>query len=288
VNVNEPTALYDTNCQVVVATNCLKLWYTSTSGNSTGYAESLLSPIAFTNFGDVATSNCHQPAVVKVGGTYHLYCSHLQTQIDHYTSTNGTSWTLANAAVISLGSAGAWDANQVCNPTVTVNPDGSGNWYMLYCGNALSGAWGDGAYRTGGATSPDGVTWTKVTANPVTGQTDTFPQLTQGEPSSINYINGVWYEWDGQISRFASPTFNGLWIWDQPHLSLLASAFNEGNGTTAGYGADPTMIEVSGKCYLFYDANDANTDKGVIKVAIANMPMSQLVTTSEGATTDWP
>jgi hypothetical protein len=287
VNIQEPTALYDVNCQIVVATNCLKLWFTYTAG-TVGYAESSLSPIAFTAYGSnpvISASNCHQPTVVKVAITYHLYCANSTIQIDHWSSTNGTSWTLANSAVIVRGSAGAWDANQVVNPGALYNPDGTGTWYMLYGANALSGPWGDGFYRTGGATSPDGITWTKITANPIVGMADEFSPttaLTQGGPS-LGYVNGIWYDWDELIGRFASPTFNGLWIWNQPHLSLLNSAFNENS-----YAADPTVIEANRQSYMFYAANDGNGDVGVIKAVFAPMPLSQLVTTSEGVTTDWP
>ena len=287
VNIQEPTALYDGNCQILAAANCIKLWFSYTAG-TTGYAESLPSPVAFTAFGSnpvISASNCHQPTVVKVGTTYHLYCTNSNTQFDHWTSTNGTSWTLANSAVLTRGISGTWDSNILNNPAVAYNPDGSGNWYMIYAGESLTGVWGNGVYRDGGATSLDGVTWTKVAANPFFGVDDaqafTIGLISQSGPS-FAYVNNTWYDWDDGLTRFASPTFNGLWIWTQPHASLRGSAFNE-----TSYAADPTVIEVNRQSYMFYAAND-QAAVGVIKALFAPMPLSLLVTTSEGATTDWP
>jgi hypothetical protein len=92
------------------------------------------------------------------GATYHAYGSYdNDTKIGHATSPDGITWTLdvANNPVLTVGGAGAWD-----NTTVAVfNPwKEGGTWYALYRGNGS---------KTGLATSPDGLIWTKSASNPV-------------------------------------------------------------------------------------------------------------------------
>lgn len=290
--VTEPMVLYDSTCPLLLLANCFRLWYSANS-IGIGYAESPDGKL-WTNNGAAGTTilaSIIQPSVLKVAGTYHLYGSTIAgTQFNHYTSADGfNSWVLVDAAILVPGTTGAWDDTKVNNAFVSFSPDGSGSWYMLYGG--FSG--GSGSYssnwRTGGATSPDGHTWTKATANPFSGAfTDAI-----GANSSLNgsnphlaYVNGTWWDWDGAwgIIRYASPVFNGFWIWSQPHDSIWQSSADE-----SAQLADCTIVEVNGKTYIWYVAFSTNSSGvGVIKLAIANMPMSVLVTTAEGATTDWP
>lgn len=305
--LGEPLVLYDSNCPVLSIANCFRMWYSTAGETTIGNAESA-DGLSWTNHGAAGSSvltGCVQPAVLKISATYHMYCTrNINTgPIDHYTSADGITWASVDSSVIGSGAAGTWDSGHVNNPYVQFSPDGSGTWYMLYGGlSDGSGAW-SANWRTGGATSTDGHTWTKLTANPTIGQADVFiaPSATVGlgccgNPSFF-YINGGWWDWDGSygIVRFASPTFNDLWIWSQPHGSLLIESADESNQL-----ADPSLLQAAcpsainsaagAQCtymyYTGYSTNSAGTS--VIKLAIANMPMSQLVTTAEGATTDWP
>lgn len=285
--VQEPMVLFDTNPQLIAGTNVFKLWY-SASASSIGYAESL-DGITWTVGSPLSSLSGHrQAAVVKVSGTYHGYFANTtDTQIDHFTAPDGVTWTLVSSAVIAEGGVNAWDSSAIANPSVLFNPDGSGNWYMLYGGNSNTGPWQ--GFRTGGATSPDGNTWTKITANPMMGNSDNQPQSGNccGNPS-LQYVNGTWWDWDGSATgglvRFTSPVFNGLWIWSQPHVSVAQAGFDENSQI-----ADPSILEVNGKTYMYYAAYSSNSNAlGVLKVVIANMPMSLLVSTNEGTTTDRP
>jgi hypothetical protein len=303
----EPLALYDTTCPQLSISTCFRLWYSTAGETTIGYAES---PDGFkwTNHGAAGSSvltSCVAASVLKVASTYHMYCGRAQNTgpIDHYTSPDGITWTIADSGVIALGSAAAWDDLGVANASVQYSPDGSGTWYMLYGGDSDgTGIWtGFGGWRTGGATSPDGHTWTKLAANPTIGQADVFYPSHAGFACCGNpnffYINGGWWDWDGSygIVRFASPVFNGLWIWSQPHASLLEASADESNQL-----ADPSLLQAAcpsainsvtgSQCtFMFYTSYSTNSvGTSVIKLAIANMPMSQLVTTAEGATTDWP
>ena len=80
-------------------------------------------------------------------------------RIGYATSADGILWEkFTGNPVLTVGSAGAWDANRVSNPTVVK----VGSTYHLWYSSGLGSAGG-----IGHATSPDGTTWTKDAANPV-------------------------------------------------------------------------------------------------------------------------
>jgi hypothetical protein len=296
--VNESSVIYDANCSLIsVPANCFKLWFSGGNGNGIEYAESP-DGIVWTHHGPpgstILTNPSHpiQPCVLKVGATYHLYVTSTgTTQVDHYTSSDGINWTAAGLAVISRGPAGAWDATLIANPHILYNPDASGNWYMLYGGKSDgTGIWSS-QFRDGGATSVDGVTWTKASANPFTGQNDVFWGSVNSGVGGIGnpflaYINGQWVDWSGSygVVRFSSPVFNGLWIWSQIHPSIFIGSDDESNQL-----ADPVLLEVNGITYLWYNGYSTNSPAlGILKLVIAPMSLARLIQTNEGTTTDWP
>jgi hypothetical protein len=299
---SEPMGMYDSvNCPTLGSTPCVRVWF-SLDGAGIGELETA---DGVTNVkahgGAVPTavlSGPVQPAVVKVGSTYHLYGVNQPngTHIDHYTSSDGNTWTLSQASVITTGSAGSIDVTALANPSVLYNPDGSGLWYMTYgCEGIWNGA--GPTYRTCGATTSDvngNTGWTKVAANPLLGHSDVPTWLNSTSDESfgnpdLHYINGNWYEWDGSftIFRFASKTFNDLWVWSQSHPSIRQNSADE-----SAQISDPSMVDcfaTLGKTFFYYDAYSLNsTGAGVLKVATAPLPLSSIVTTSEGTTSDWP
>ena len=79
-------------------------------------------------------------------------------------STDGKYWSL-RSKVLSLGSSGSWDDNYACFGTVLYF---EGIWHMWYSGGRTGTGGGMGTTGIGYATSPDGIAWTKHTANPLT------------------------------------------------------------------------------------------------------------------------
>lgn len=248
--------------------------------------------------GNAIVSNCFEPSVVRIGGTYHLFCTAgAFARFDHYTSTNKITWTLSASGIITT-SINALAQTGVANMSVLYNPDGSGNWYALFGCNGFNATFTGHLFRTCGVTTTDingNSNWTFASASPFTGVSDAGVfNGTQGGAQGfgnpdLHYIPSAacpWWEWDGSfgIMRFASCNFNDLWLFSQIHPSLPAAAPTETNQLS-----DPSLIEVNGKTYMFYDGYSTNsTSFGVIKLAIANMPLAILTTTNEGAQSDWP
>jgi hypothetical protein len=284
-NPGEPMVLYEGSCQVVTGTNCFKAWISY--NNATYYEESLDGLVWSVGNGGSSVIPGGRPGVVHNGSTYYAYVENASTPtaFNQYTSSNGmTGWTLAHSSVISLGSTGTWDASIIYNPFVTIV---GGTWYMVWEGNGVGTP-----DSIGGATSSDGVTWTQNTANPITGRPDTNGTIGNAyscQGPFIANVNSAWWLWCGEVGntidlgRFTSPTFNGLFAWNPYKPTLVGTAGSEATNTS-----DPCLVEANGKTYMFYASQQVGGAYAGIKLAIANMTMSQLVRTSEGQMTDWP
>lgn len=102
------------------------------------------------------------PYVVKVGGTYYLYCERSSDDtVVMFSSADCETWTAVGTEtlVIPKGAPGSWEDLLTGSPVVWVE---GAQWYMLY-----EGMEGPGLGGIGLATSPDGAVWTKDPANPV-------------------------------------------------------------------------------------------------------------------------
>lgn len=143
--------------------------------------------------------------------------------------------------VLASGPKGAWDAHDVLNPSVIKTARGYLNLYSGFDGTT---------WRTGLATSPDGVIWTKRT------------QILAPEPSTWegHYIaaNGSVVEHNGLVYYYQAgkPPRIGLargapdsgWTKrSQPALDLGPYGSWDEMGV-----ADPYVIEAAGKLYMFY------------------------------------
>ena len=122
----------------------------------------------------------HQPAIVRVGGTWHMYYAGSPTTgstdtIGYATSDDGSTWT-RHGKVLDVGTG--YDSASVWPITVWV--DASNTRHLLYGGSSGS------ATSVNHATSTDWQTWTRDAANPLSVDT-----------TSSNKANGQLLDWHG-------------------------------------------------------------------------------------------
>jgi predicted GH43/DUF377 family glycosyl hydrolase len=89
------------------------------------------------------------------------------------TSKDGLNWKFDDRDLLSTGDPGSWDAGMFAQPTVVLDP--SGEFHLWYMGRPINGDFY--SRGVGYATSPDGINWTKASAEPV---------LTSGAPGAWN------------------------------------------------------------------------------------------------------
>lgn len=287
--LQEATVIYEGSPKILTNTvgSVFKLWFTQGYGTpAICYAESL-DGVKWVRRSTPALTGYARSTVIKVSNTYVLYASLFTTgaQIDRYTSTDGLTWTLANAAVITKGSGGAWNSASLANMSVFYDADDS-TYKMILEGNSAAN---NGVFSLGYYTSPDGITWTPYASNPVV----SIGTRTWGG-AYVTKINGVFWMWCHGGTTFAQglPTdlyrFHSTdminWTMAPAGPCLARSAADEGVGTSVGQIADPTLLEVNGKTYMWYSAgpNGAAQSGSHLKLAIADKTMAELVTTDEG------
>lgn len=281
----EPSVIREGNAQILSGT-VFKIWYTGAAGGIF-YAESN-DGLSWTKL--VAPSpviNSHALShVLKVDSTYYCFAENIEgsgLELDVLTSPDGITWTLLAAAVLTRGDDGEWDDINPYN--VSVLRESPTLWRLLYEAlGSLAAGTGEG-YQTGGATSRDGVTWTKSPNNPLS-----FHQLYGMSGPQIYKIGGVYWAWgqnvnvDNPVSdiiRWRADDFNGPWQHYPSANNGVVLA--RGNGPDeAAQVADPVLLEVDGRTYMFYEGGETSEGPFVIKLAIADMPLSEVVKTSEG------
>lgn len=105
------------------------------------------------------------PTVIYEDSTFRMYYNGhdgLTQRVVYAYSTDGTNWIKHTAFfMLEHGLPGSWDENEL-GPLSVLHPDSA--YHMWYTG------WDNNDnFRIGHATSPDGFTWTKDSANPVLG-----------------------------------------------------------------------------------------------------------------------
>ncbi len=115
-------------------------------------------------------TNADHASVIFVDGTFKMWYmaeDEQSSRIGYATSTDGIIWEkYSGNPVLDLGDTGTWDENEVMHPSVIFDGESYHMWYNGY---------GQEMQRTGYATSPDGITWSKHPGNPV---------MTTGTPGS--------------------------------------------------------------------------------------------------------
>ena len=166
----------------------------------TKHGPAVLSPGASGEWDDQLVFCCsviHQDTLYKIWYTGY---DGANMRIGYAESPDGVNWTKHSVPVLDLGAAGTWDDNWVCAPYVLY--DGS-TYKMWYCGDNHTSEY------VGYATSPDGITWTKYSGNPV---------LTAGSPGT----------WDGLM------VFPGPVVFEDGKFQMIYGAY-DGSVYRAGY-----------------------------------------------------
>jgi len=284
-NIYEPCVLYEANPQILAGT-VFKMWFSGGWANPDIYYAESLDGLTWSKYSATPVIADHsRPCIIKVGSTYYAYAHEITTnrKIDLYTSSDGVNFSLASANVLVPGASGAWDDLAIHNTTVIIE---DGTWYMYYDG-IKTGA-GE-KYHVGLATSPNGITWTKHASNPVIGGI-----LNRGS-SDVHKIGDVYYLWclgspygfvtlPTDFYRYKSTDLI-TWVQDVKDEVFIRTQADEGVGSAKGQVADPMLIEVNNKVYLFYAGSaDGSAQSGHhhINLSIADMPFTDLVKTNEG------
>lgn len=283
VQLAESSVLFEGSPQILTgAGTVFKIWYTYVDGSGNpqvGYAESLEGVVWHRYTSNPVIAGHCRGSIVKNGSTYVYYGTNgFVGSVDQYTSSDGISWTLAHSAVITAGSAGQYNESGVFNSWVIIE---GGTWKMLLDG--LSTKYG---FSIGLWTSSDGFTWSANANNPV------LPSLSG---AFFTKVGSTYWCWGHSSKNTAFLPTDGyresssdLIHWSPlPYNSTFPRVTaDEGVDSVLGQTADLDLIEANGRTYLFYTATkNGNGGAGaVIKGAIYNSTIANLVTTNENAT----
>ncbi|MDO8683572.1 MAG: hypothetical protein Q7N50_08830 [Armatimonadota bacterium] len=144
-----------------------------------------------------------QPFVLKEGSTYRMWYEGFDGslwRIFYATSSDGINWTRQGTA-LNPGGSGALDQQGTRNPVVIFR---NGQYELWYQGKSVSSPY----YHVLRATSPNGITWTKVsgqiTLNPVAPpQPDPDgPQWSANDPAAEIYVDSIIIQADGTCQLF--------------------------------------------------------------------------------------
>jgi len=189
------------NPYVIFNNNAYQMWYSASDGNNyrIGYATSP-DGVTWTKYegnpvidlgaeGSWDDGVVADPCVYFDGATYHMWYSGgngSASRIGYASSADGISWTKYEGnPVLDKGPVPDWDYRQVMAPDVLF--DGM-TYHMWYTGTVESSGW---HYRTGYATSGDGLTWTKYGDNPVL-----MPDDGSWDSQWVGYVKVLWDDID--------------------------------------------------------------------------------------------
>jgi len=188
------------------------------------------------------------PTVVFNGSMFHMWYDGWDGGtiylIGHATSPDGITWTkdTLNNPVLDVGPAGSWDDDVLFSPFVRFDDT---IYHMWYSASDHSNV------RIGHATSPDGITWTKDSLNPVLDvgwwdrpRVQSQCVINNGSTYHMWYSGGGLFTW--RIGHATSPdgitwtkdTPNNLVLdvgsaesWDDYHVSLPSVLFDAATST---------------------------------------------------------
>ena len=276
----ESTVWQEGSCRILTFLDvCFKRIYSRGAGV---FYEESQDGINWTDPGVNTTVTQRPTRVIKISSTYYMYAENNGTNsIDEFTSTDGEHYTLANASVITPAMIpSGW-------PGVKTELDNSSallvgsTLYLAVDNNFNSGLWSSTDYHT----------FTPVA----------FIIANCSVRSPFYEVGSQWYTWvhctDNQVHRYTAASLTQTPWTDalngSPDLSI--QTLDEGAGQAVGQNqvADPFVLQVTTptglKTFMYYTATQGltvNTPQEpwyeVLKLAIADMPISSVVQTNGG------
>jgi predicted GH43/DUF377 family glycosyl hydrolase len=175
--------------------------------------DAMLSPGPSGSWDDIQVS---APNVLITDSGYLMYYDALgknsTSMIGMATSPDGIHWkkynnpatndpAFAESDPVLKTSNDGWDSKRVIDPNVVKTSDG---FEMIYLATSGSGKFTKGDFSFGAATSPDGITWTKSSLNPILSNKD-HPQWSQSFLATLLYVEGTYFLY----FDFVTPTTRG-------------------------------------------------------------------------------
>ena len=154
--------------------------------------------------------------------------------------------------VLSVEKEG-WDSSDVLNPSVILK---DGIYYNYYSG------WDKTAWRTGLATSIDGINWEKYNKNPILDirENEWDNAYIAANGSAVLFQDKIYYFYQG-ISQGTTDSKIGLVVsengkeFEERTKEAVLTVGESGTWDSAGV-ADPYVIEINGTLYLYYLGQD--------------------------------
>jgi len=292
-HVSEATVLYETGRQILTGGTgpVFKLWYRTqhhTGGTYYGfinYAESengmdwtsitVLSANADPLGGELAV-----PYVAHIDNYYYLSCGGWKggvIGIDLWRSSDGvTGWTKIKSPIYTVGAPGSWNDYLLGNRHMWKE---GATWYMTFDG---CGTPGKEQWKTGLATSTDGLTWTPYAGNPIIGNASYFCGGVH-----VQKVGSTYYAW-GQATTDPDGLLNVIDRWQSTDLHAWTKA--AGNDPVIPRElyiesceiADPSMVYAKGNIWCYYEAVGPTLgDWNGLSLMRCGLPFDQLVQTQE-------
>lgn len=136
---------------------------------TTTYINNPILPLG--NAGSWDAGSMRDMAILYANGKYYMFYTGAITNLTPYTpsiglatSPDGYAWTKQGKVFDRNVVTGLFDSGGVFSPGVYFE---NGIFYMYYAGINDPSQWYNGPIKTGLATSPDGITWTRSASNPV-------------------------------------------------------------------------------------------------------------------------
>ena len=221
---------------------------------------------------------------------YMYYAGHdgATVRIGLATSPDGIIWTKHTAnPLLDISAGGAWDDTHVYYPRVIYR---NHKWYMYYTGRT-------GAHlRIGLATSEDGISWTKHTANPVLdiGAGGAWDD-SHVYGASVIYRNHRWYMYYSGYGashwRIGLATSEDGVSWTK-HTGNPVLNIGAGGAWDDVHASRPSVIYRNHKWYMYYDGYDGSHNRiGLATsedgISWTKHTASPLVSTGAGGTWDY-
>jgi len=272
--VRDPSVLYQSEQY--------SMWYWN-DNISIGYATSV-DGINWTKYSDNPVfTNALRPSVVYKSGTYYLF----------YAKTDETAIGLATAANpqgpftdrgLVLSATEMWETDMIRGPSVWYDSD-TEIFKLWYSAGSISPAgvpWTEPA-AIGYATSPNGITWTKYTNNPILQGLNDGSWLSQGiETLRVYKLDNTYYgfyhaaDYWG-ISRIGLTTSTDGITWNPQASDLILDLGKDGDFDSDFLYATAPLYHNGWK--FWYNGNNGNNiHPEVIGLATLNLNIAQLDT----------